>query len=391
MDPKTTITTMSAMRTKRVHTTSPTPKPASLQAQRHSPAHTDSPPISYEQQVRFLLSLQRLLRSGETTTTYKYAMLIALADLAIERPTQALPLDAVADKFIELYWQMSVAFPGKGTKGTDVLTQVTPSNRTPHAAITVLLRDQIATAKTLAKARKQPKWSSLRSQVRGKVVQKYVLEALQRVGKQLDPFIYDPGRAKTDKAVTLTPAASFCFQQFHGLITDQVRGAWLEFVRRFNEPIIGEGTDLSGFLFGTGRARLDAYVPLLQELQKGRCFYCRAALKPKPEVDHFVPWSLYHTDLGHNFVLAHGSCNGAKSDFLADEAHLARWVERNADRRDDMEAFFVKEDLLFDHAASMSITRWAYDGLAKTDGLAWTKGRTATVALGGAWQSLLGP
>lgn len=116
---------MSATRTKRVHTPSPTPKPASPQAQRYSPAHTDSPPISYEQQVRVLLCLQRLLRSGETTSTYKYATLIALADLAIERPAQALPLDTIADKFIELYWQMSVAFPGKGTKGTGPRRAVT--------------------------------------------------------------------------------------------------------------------------------------------------------------------------------------------------------------------------------------------------------------------------
>ena len=34
-------------------------------------------------------------------------------------------------------------------------------------------------------------------------------------------------------------------------------------------------------------------------------------------VDHFISWSRYTTDLGHNFVLAHPGCNSQKSDYLA--------------------------------------------------------------------------
>jgi hypothetical protein len=34
-------------------------------------------------------------------------------------------------------------------------------------------------------------------------------------------------------------------------------------------------------------------------------------------VDHFIPWSRYPADLGHNFVLAHDRCINAKSDYLA--------------------------------------------------------------------------
>ena len=139
-----------------------------------------SPPISPQDQVEFLLKLQRLLRSGETTSTYKYAMLISLADLAVELRDEVIPLELVADKFIALYWQMSVVFPG--SKRTDVLTQVTPSSRTPHATVTVLLRDLIATEKTLARAKEKESWAKLWSLVRVRVVQRYVLEALQRNG-----------------------------------------------------------------------------------------------------------------------------------------------------------------------------------------------------------------
>ena len=41
-----------------------------------------------------------------------------------------------------------------------------------------------------------------------------------------------------------------------------------------------------------------------------------------------MPWSR-HPDYGlDNLVVAHGSCNGAKSDHLAAVEHVDRWAER---------------------------------------------------------------
>src|SRR5690349_14055474 len=37
-----------------------------------------------EEQVRFLLNVQRLLSEGTFTASYKFAMLLAIADLAVE-------------------------------------------------------------------------------------------------------------------------------------------------------------------------------------------------------------------------------------------------------------------------------------------------------------------
>ena len=37
---------------------------------------------------------------------------------------------------------------------------------------------------------------------------------------------------------------------------------------------------------------------------------------------HLDPWVIYPRDLGHNFVLAHKSCNLDKSDLLAATTHL---------------------------------------------------------------------
>ena len=71
--------------------------------------------------------------------------------------------------------------------------------------------------------------------------------------------------------------------------------------------------------------------PVLIEIQDRRCFYCNERLSAvSTHVDHFIPWSRYPVDLGHNFVLADSRCNGQKRDRLPAYDHLAAWTERNA-------------------------------------------------------------
>ena len=67
------------------------------------------------------------------------------------------------------------------------------------------------------------------------------------------------------------------------------------------------------------RSSLDVYKNILIDVQERRCFYCREDLHRGMDVDHFIPWSRYPVDLGHNFVLAHPACNNSKSDHLAAE------------------------------------------------------------------------
>ena len=55
----------------------------------------------------------------------------------------------------------------------------------------------------------------------------------------------------------------------------------------------GSASDLGTFLFGEERASLEAYRPILLDVQKGVCLYCRKPLSGKTQVDHFVPSSRY--------------------------------------------------------------------------------------------------
>jgi hypothetical protein len=106
-------------------------------------------------------------------------------------------------------------------------------------------------------------------------------------------------------------------------------------------------------MFGSERANLSAFVPILQILQCGSCFYCgRALQRTGVAVDHFIPWSRYPVDLGHNFVLAHGACNTAKADALAAIRHLERWWLRNEDHAVALREAFGERRVLHDAATS---------------------------------------
>jgi hypothetical protein len=105
-------------------------------------------------------------------------------------------------------------------------------------------------------------------------------------------------------------------------------------------------------------------------------------------VDHFIPWSRYPVDLGHNFVAAHASCNSKKSDRLAAERHLDRWVGMVDGGGDDLAAEFSRLRVQSDLPSSLKITRWAYQQTFDAGGLTWLKGNEL-LALGAGWEASL--
>ena len=80
-----------------------------------------------EFQLNFLQKLQRILSEGQFTATYKFAVLHALADLAITSDDNyggplILRTDDIAEKVIERYWRQAVPFHGEGKRG--ILRQI---------------------------------------------------------------------------------------------------------------------------------------------------------------------------------------------------------------------------------------------------------------------------
>ena len=105
-------------------------------------------------------------------------------------------------------------------------------------------------------------------------------------------------------------------------------------------------------------------------------------------VDHFVPWSRYPVDLGHNFVLAHQTCNNSKSDRLASTEHLERWVNFIEVNGKALTAEFNRKKILNDLDTSIRITGWAYRQTFEANGMNWIKGNQLQ-PLTSEWENIL--
>jgi hypothetical protein len=246
---------------------------------------------SPRRQIRFLQQLQRLLDEGLFTATYKYALLHAIADLCVTRGDDSggpltLGTDAIAERYIELYWRQAVPFPGPGASPGDgaVLAQ----NTGPQAAVVRQVREaRAAYGGSLARMQADERvWDELRSTVEH-TVRRYPLKKLQNVGGEPLEFLYD---VEGGREITLHPGVAYCFRAFHPMIVDMVEGAWSQYIRRHNQALLGTNVELRSFLFGSERASLERFGPILMDLQEGACFYCAGSLSGDFHVDHFIPW-----------------------------------------------------------------------------------------------------
>ena len=331
---------------------------------------TWSPPTP-EEQVQFLRNIQRLLAEGLFVASYKFALVHALADLAVlhgddtGRPLEVHTSD-IAAKFVELYWRQARPFQ------TGLILQQNTGRQAAIISKIASSHQDCGGSLFRFKQTASDRWSSLVGEV-DQVVRTMPLWKLQTVGDERLDFLYE--NLERGNQITLKPGVAYCFRAFYELIRDLIEAAWVRFVQKVNAPALGRATDLGTFLFGQERANLDAFRPILLDVQKGACLYCKKPLARKTQIDHFVPWSRYPADLGHNFVLAHDRCNNAKSDFLAAEDHLAAWIERNDSHRVELGERLVAAGLPCDAGATTQIARWSYEQTKRSNGQVWVEER----------------
>lgn len=350
---------------------------------------TATPPTP-EEQVLFLRNIQRLLVEGKNTASYKFALLYAIADLCVLKGDDsgaALDLDVrdIAEKFVELYWQQCRPYQ-IGDQSTGIILQQNTKGQAAVISKVIEAQDEFGGSLGRLKVTAPDLWRSLTGTVK-RVVNEMPLWKLQTVGSERLDFLYDNLDATT-KTITLKPGVAFCFRAFYGLMRDLIQGAWVRFVQKLNANDLGNLTDLGTFLFDQERSSLDAYKNILIDVQERQCFYCHKELQRSMDVDHFIPWSRYPTDLGHNFVLAHSSCNNAKSDYLAAEQHLRSWAEPNRSRSEEMAERLQDAGLPSDSLASIRITEWAYEQVEKANGQVWVND-SVFLHLGPRWRELI--
>jgi hypothetical protein len=343
-------------------------------------------PPTADEQIQFIVNVQRLLDEGAFVASYKYALLLALADLAVESGDESgdalrLTTRQIAEKFIAYYWRQSVPY------ATAADSRILRQNAGAQAAVLNLISNaRREHGDLLPNMMRRPLWKTLVRAV-AKSVENMPLWRLQTVGSQRLDFLYD--NVGTGATIELRAGVAYCLRKFHGLITDLIKGAWLRYVRRANATVLPETTDLGELLFGSERAILTAVRPALMDLQRGYCFYCTSALRPAEiEVDHFVPWSRYPLDLGHNFVLADDRCNRKKSDRLAAYEHLAAWSERNHKYGGQIGEALSDRGMVSDLPASNRLVLWAYSQAEAVGGLTWLRGEDM-VLLDSEWRTVL--
>ena len=337
-----------------------------------------------EQQLRFLRDLQTILDGGQFVASYKFALLIALADISVERSPSAdgalrITLDELSERFIEVYWRQAAPFRGS--------TPLWQNTGTQAAMISTIARIR-GSAGSLPQARRSRGWPALVSRARTILVAQ-PLWRLQRVGPQTLACFYD--QELHDEAIVLKPGVAACFRALYGTVQAIVQLAWLRYVQNLprNQTLIGAGHDVAAFLFGADRNVLTPLRDGLVDLQHGQCFYCQTALHGQSEVDHFIPWARYPRDLGHNFVLAHRACNHSKRDLLADVPHLERWVTRNSTVSNALTELFDRIQVQHEADTTTRVAEWCYGSVEEDGGLVWSR-KEELVPLSANWRGALG-
>src|SRR5215469_15178183 len=190
-----------------------------------------------DEQIQFLVSLQRLLDEGQFVASYKFALLLSLTDLCVEMGNDSgsaltLTTDAIGDKFIQYYWRQAVPYPGASK--ASVLQQNTGKQA---AVVNLIGTTRGKHGDSIASIMKRTEvWKKLRDEV-SRVVRIMPLWKLQTVGGKSLDFLYE--NVGAGMTIELRPGVAYCFRKFHALISDLVRGAWLRYTRQLNLDILG--------------------------------------------------------------------------------------------------------------------------------------------------------
>lgn len=330
---------------------------------------------SAEEQLSFLTKIQRLFNESDFSSTYKYALLISLADLAIElgkddNSELELSNRQIAERFIELYWQQSSPYKTSKADDSGVLYQ----NHGTQAAIIKgiqAFRDQNS-FNSPNSARDSKEFKKLITAIAGTVANQPI-NYLQNVGGEVLPFLYE----RHTNSITLKKGVAYCLRRFQPLIQQLARSRWADFIKKNmkNIPILGKKDDLNSFLFETSRKTLALVCKELKVLYGCKCFYCNKASK-QLEVDHFIPFSLYPRDLMHNFVLACPTCNRSKSDSLAAKIHLDKWTELTKKKSEVITKIGNQVGVPSNLETSLAISKWGYGAVQQDQNCLWLRPNT---------------
>lgn len=314
--------------------------------------------------------LLSLLDESARSSTYKPALLLALIDRVQEYVGQAqIPVRALAERVIELYWPQTLAYPTTG----GVLKQNQAGGQAFIVSAVLGFREQhAATSRALPEAvRRDAGWTLLVDRVEATLAE-WPIPRLQR---PYAPFLYDfdwgwqevggwsvRAYRSGSRALTLFPGVADALTSLGPLLRPFITRWWTDKAAQLNPDVEAARSvlEFEEFLFGRDRIALQRVAEGLLDLQHGACFYCRGRIAAKREIDHFIPWSHSGDDGLDNLVAACNRCNNEKRAMLPGPDHLADLVERNRAWDRDLTALAEERRWPRDLPRSARIARTAY-------------------------------
>ena len=171
---------------------------------------------SAKTQLTFLNQIQRLFDEGEFVATYKFALLIALTELSVERGNESgnalhLPLASISEKFIELYWKQIKPYKSILTSDQIVLIQ----NFGKQAAISNLVAKLQNDYKSFTDAKSSKEWPRTVNKI-SRIIETMLLWKIQTLRRQKVIFLFNENLI--NGGINLLPGVAYSLRQFNSFI-----------------------------------------------------------------------------------------------------------------------------------------------------------------------------
>ena len=207
-----------------------------------------------EEQVAFLGKIERLLSEGQFVATYKYALLVAIADLAIKYGRDDggeldLPIRAIAEEFIELYWRQGAPYGSAVADGSYNTLHQNTGRQAAILSIVGMLRESHG---TLTRAKQSPAWTTTVTEA-ARLVTDMPLWRLQRLRSEVLDFLY--AESPVTGNIRLKSGVAANLRRFHGIIVRLAQSEWMHFIQALpgNSQLLGPTSDLGRSLVPTGQ------------------------------------------------------------------------------------------------------------------------------------------
>ena len=333
--------------------------------------------MSSKSKIGVLALAQKCVALIETTkmvATYKPATFVALLNVMTQsldkrgRPPKTVKVAGIGLEVLRVYWNQAVAFEGgaplKQSKQQDIVAQIVRYRSAHHL---------IAPRFTIERARASDPIGFRKLEEKCiKTIADYPMRLLQKFGEgnnaREERFLFEfswQGKLPKNQIETahliLKPGVGDGLMLLSPLLRTQLENQWMSFVSDQNGlPQSG----LNKYLFGFMRSNVADLTKHLVPMQKGKCFYCGAAItKASAHVDHVVPWSLSRDDGFDNLVAACSPCNLNKSALLLGLRHLKNWSKRlvvGSPKNLEIERLSAKFNLSRNLDLTRRLAIWAY-------------------------------